>query len=509
VSFVLVVVVVVEKQRVSYYCAFIKQLFGDTVNTASRMESTGHKGRIQMSAETADLLVAMGKSHLIRQREDTIVAKGKGELTTFWVALGVDRDDSLRDDGNHDSNNMLAAPTLSRNTSTCDSITEGFEKEFDSEIEESATLGRKAPTRRRPPAVSMSMYTGATTNQQKKKAKNEARLVNWMVEVLSKLLKHVIARRQAVGATASDEEPKLVRPEGQTVLEEVREIIMLPIFDESAAKRQVDPEEIELDEEVKEQLRDYVAILFTMYRDNPFHNAAHASHVTMSVIKLLSRIVAPRKMEWTTMTSEERVAAELHDHTYGITSDPLTQFAVVLSALIHDGECECCIVHYIFYSSIFYPDNTAFRILTEVDHNGIPNAQLVNESASIAKLYKGKSVAEQNSVDLSWNLLMEPQFKELRAAIYCNDAELTRFRSLVVNTVMATDIVDKELKELRNARWDRAFRKGDFADHVDTNERDAVNRKATIVIEHLIQASDVSHTMQVRLSLLAYFLWLM
>ena len=47
------------------------------------------------------------------------------------------------------------------------------------------------------------------------------------------------------------------------------------------------------------------------------------------------------------------------------------------------------------------------------------------------------------------------------------------------------------------------------ADHVDTNERDAVNRKATIVIEHLIQASDVSHTMQVRLSLLAYFLWLM
>jgi hypothetical protein len=27
--------------------------------------------------------------------------------------------------------------------------------------------------------------------------------------------------------------------------------------------------------------------------------------------------------------------------------------------------------------------------------------------------------------------------------------------------------------------------------------KDAINRKATIVIEHLIQASDVSHTMQV------------
>jgi len=43
---------------------------------------------------------------------------------------------------------------------------------------------------------------------------------------------------------------------------------------------------------------------------------------------------------------------------------------------------------------------------------------------------------------------MEPQFKELRNAIYCNDDELTRFRSLLVNSVMATDIVDKELKQV-------------------------------------------------------------
>ena len=28
------------------------------------------------------------------------------------------------------------------------------------------------------------------------------------------------------------------------------------------------------------------------------------------------------------------------------------------------------------------------------------------------------------------------------------------------------------------------------------NERDSINRKATIVLEHLIQASDVAHTMQ-------------
>lgn len=62
----------------------------------------------------------------------------------------------------------------------------------------------------------------------------------------------------------------------------------------------------------------------------------------MSVVKLLSRIVAPDidYPEESAISSERKrnqmLAAKLHDHTYGITSDPLTQFAVVFSALIHD-----------------------------------------------------------------------------------------------------------------------------------------------------------------------------
>ena len=62
---------------------------------------------------------------------------------------------------------------------------------------------------------------------------------------------------------------------------------------------------------------------------------------------------------------------------------------------------------------------------------------------------------------------------------------------------MATDIADKDLKILRNNRWDKAFKdNGKNTIPSKQEERDTINRKATIVIEHLIQASDVSHTMQ-------------
>jgi class 3 adenylate cyclase len=61
------------------------QLFGDTVNTAARMESTGVPGRIQVSTTTAGLIIAGGNTDWVRQREDEVEAKGKGKLRTYWL----------------------------------------------------------------------------------------------------------------------------------------------------------------------------------------------------------------------------------------------------------------------------------------------------------------------------------------------------------------------------------------------------------------------------------------
>lgn len=73
-----------------------------------------------------------------------------------------------------------------------------------------------------------------------------------------------------------------------------------------------------------------------------------------------------------------------------------------------------------------------------------------------------------------------------------------RFRQLIVNVVLATDIFDKELNDLRKRRWERAFSYG-VGVGVETSTQSTTldsDRRATIVIEHIIQASDVSHTMQ-------------
>ncbi|CAJ1945036.1 unnamed protein product [Cylindrotheca closterium] len=61
------------------------QLFGDTVNTAARMETNGVKGRIHVSQATADALIASGKGSWLTKREGGITAKGKGEMQTYFV----------------------------------------------------------------------------------------------------------------------------------------------------------------------------------------------------------------------------------------------------------------------------------------------------------------------------------------------------------------------------------------------------------------------------------------
>jgi hypothetical protein len=366
-------------------------------------------------------LIAAGKEHWVTLREDKVVAKGKGKLQTYWL-------------------NVKNDAAVSAHSSEESGSSQGFD------------IAENGPVKR----------TVVSTLTAK-----ENRIVDWHVDLIRRLLTNIVAHRQALGVKpdAADRmkvaERDLKKPD-QMVIDEVQDVIMLPQYDAEAAQKLAEIESVEIDPIVISQLRNYIHSIALMYCDNPFHNFEHASHVMMSSIKLLSRIEDP-DIE----TADDNAAKNRHDHTYGITSDPLTQFSVVLSALIHD-----------------------------VDHSGVPNTQLIKENHTLCTLFKNHSVAEQHSVDIAWDLLMEDSYVDLRRAIYSNEQELKRFRQLVVNAVMATDIMDKDLGLQRKARWNKAFSDEIAMEGPRPSQEEDVNRKATIVIEHLIQASDVAHTMQ-------------
>jgi hypothetical protein len=191
-------------------------------------------------------------------------------------------------------------------------------------------------------------------------------------------------------------------------------------------------------------------------------------------MKMLSRVTHSketstqnkiRDVEETDRSSDIDLGDFNSHFTFDITDCPLTQFAVVYAALIHD-----------------------------VDHAGVSNEQLIKEGARIAAIYNNKSVAENHSYHLAYGYLMQPEFKALVECICGRDdpAEVERFSSILLNAVLATDVFDKQLKASRDARWAHVFGEGSAAeDHEVLN-----TLKAQIVLEHLIQTSDIIHTMQ-------------
>ena len=467
------------------------QLFGDTVNTAARMESTGERNMIQLSEATANLLTQAGKGNWISARKGSVNVKGKGEMNTFWVVkggqsvpLGHSTKHSCRGSSTGSVYNSMKSIVSSQTADSFDTDESMFESTSEIASRLSTNMLKKDTGCRNVGwsssgwgssqfDVSMELEVSRRAYMIKKRPATSSakmRLIHWNADVLLVLLKQVVARRKLsdtkTSATRSLEKQLLDKATSQSsvVRDEVVEIITMPSFDPKLThEKAVDLASVDLGNEVESQLMGFVTAIANMYRDNPFHNYDHACHVQASMVKLLQRVVEHSDIDLHKARATNS-STEAHDYTYGIASDPLTQFAVVFCALIHD-----------------------------VDHAGVSNGQLVKEKAHIASAYKNKSVAEQNSIDLAWDLLMDPQYEALRNCIYTNSAEFMRFRQLIVNVVIATDIFDKELSQVRKSRWSKAF-DGDCS--LQEVPSICANRKATIVIEYLIQASDVSHTMQ-------------
>jgi hypothetical protein len=219
-----------------------------------------------------------------------------------------------------------------------------------------------------------------------------------------------------------------------------------------------------LGEDVLDQLHDFVSSVASLYRDIPFHCFEHASHTVLSVTKLLASIEATAASF--DGKSDLPFDARVERKTCEIILHPLTQFTLVFVALIHDIEYD------------------------------VPNFQLIKEGSKLASKYKNKSMAEQNSIHCAWTLLMRPSYMDLRRAMFSSQEEFEFFRHLLVKCVMTTDIWDMDQANKRKETWEDMLSGAVRAQRRIASEDDLACQKAVVVIEHLVQASDVSHTMK-------------
>ena len=191
------------------------------------MESTGAPGRIHLSKDVADLLLHDGKSHWVVARDDKVVAKGKGELDTFWLE---------------------PAPDLYERSGASDAA---------------SSTGSE----------SLGDVPRQTSSSPMVNDKNKG-LVDWNVSIIKKALIDVAAYRKARRVDASP--PHVMKKlemqfmTENTTLSEVKEIVSLPQFDEDIAAGASNCNTRDLSEGVTRQLREFVYTLSSMYKDNPF-----------------------------------------------------------------------------------------------------------------------------------------------------------------------------------------------------------------------------------------------
>jgi hypothetical protein len=190
--------------------------------------STGVPGKIHLSKETAQLLRKAGKEDWFTERQEKIVAKGKGQIETHWLTI----DEPGRSRSINNSNNYSPSSP-------------GQQRAFDKNVR---------------------------LNQEK-----TARLVKWVTEGLCRILKQIHGQRQASRAASTSSKRRFVtsttrsldqvvssRPNGTaatTILEEVQEIIHMPSYN---GQQMIDPDDVELDDKVSEQLELYVATIASM-----------------------------------------------------------------------------------------------------------------------------------------------------------------------------------------------------------------------------------------------------
>lgn len=495
-----------------------KRIISDTSSSAARMESNGIPGKVQISQEMADCLKSDGKAEWYTPREDKIVAKGKGELNTYWLnydlignlnlnknqatvptsknrnnnVQGEEQDASSNDpeskknasgDGQNQSQpfqSPLKTPKISNQVKNPpkkqDSAPSRPNRQsvLHTHDEEPLLQNVQAQRRRSDQLQGMpSMWLGLETDL----AEPEQRLAEWNFQQLELLVKKIKANYTASQMDSSDwgndgwgEDTLQYEEFDGTVLDELNATTdsnLIPTSSRITVKHQG----VVLPAPVVLELQQFCKALGANFQKQPFHNFQHACHMTRSLVILMENL--------------ER------QNSFSILSkDPMAQFVILLTCMVQD-----------------------------VDNPGVTNEELMKEDEEMAEYFHNTCLireflvllchltvnllvkfpttpsffcTEQNALDVAWELLVGPTCENLLRAICCHSAmELERFRKYMLHAMIATDREDKALAQQRFERWMRWNNP-----NAGTKQKKITWQQSIAVIEQCAQLSNLIHAVQ-------------
>ena len=234
------------------------QLFGDTVNTAARMESCGKPGKIQCSQSTAEILMRSGKEHWLEARTDLVSAKGKGMLRTYFITPFVDK------------------------TYSADSRTP-YSEEEDEDVLKIDFSGKLADELLR-----------------------RQREVEWVSELIRDSVRDIVAQREikkGKGAKFAEPLPNH-RSRNRTPLDEVVDVIEMPAYNSKAANAKAEAFAIKIPERVSGLIREYVSIVSARMIMIRRSRSGHPVSTDTIVTHFLSRLpLLTRRIPFITSTT--------------------------------------------------------------------------------------------------------------------------------------------------------------------------------------------------------------
>ncbi len=213
---------------------------------------------------------------------------------------------------------------------------------------------------------------------------------------------------------------------------------------------------------VQKELREFVEEVAQRYNNVCFHSFEHASHVMMSATKMVTMLPQRNLSD----IDLEQLARYNDEKSKWTISDPWLHLSICLAALLHD-----------------------------VEHKGIPNHQLLHEQDYLSVEYGSSSCmssfAECYSVDVGILILESRPYKSLCAAIYTRpDIHL-----VISDLILITDIASEARRNMCLSKWNMAYPKGNGNQNTKAMKYDE-KYVAKAISDQIIQAADVSHTMQ-------------